>query len=56
MEDSFRHQGLRKQLVEQLAEKGIHNTSVLEAINKIPIKAIIIAISVGRLNSSPRKR
>jgi len=36
MEDSFRHQGLRKQLVEQLAEKGIHNTSILEAINKIP--------------------
>jgi len=36
MEDSFRHQGLRKQLVGQLAEKGIHNTNVLEAINKIP--------------------
>ena len=36
MEDSFRHQGLRKQLVEQLAEKGIHNSRVLEAINKIP--------------------
>jgi protein-L-isoaspartate(D-aspartate) O-methyltransferase len=36
MEDSFRHQGLRKQLIEQLAGKGIHNTSVLEAINKIP--------------------
>jgi protein-L-isoaspartate(D-aspartate) O-methyltransferase len=36
MEDSFRHQGLRKQLIEQLAEKGIHNTRVLEAMNKIP--------------------
>ena len=36
MEDSFRHQGLRKQLVEQLAEKGIHNTKVLAAMSKIP--------------------
>jgi protein-L-isoaspartate(D-aspartate) O-methyltransferase len=36
MEDSFRHQGLRKQLIEQLAEKGIHDTRVLEAMNKIP--------------------
>jgi len=36
MEDSFRHQGLRKQLIEQLAKKGIHNTSVLQAMNKIP--------------------
>ena len=36
MEDSFRHQGLRKQLIEQLAGKGIHNTKVLAAMNKIP--------------------
>ena len=36
MEDSFRHQGLRKQLIEQLAEKGIHNTKVLAAMSKIP--------------------
>jgi len=36
MEDSFRHQGLRKQLIEQLAEKGIHDTRVLEAMNKVP--------------------
>jgi len=36
MEDSFRHQGLRKQLIEQLAGKGIHNTRVLAAMNKIP--------------------
>ncbi|HIG33062.1 MAG TPA: protein-L-isoaspartate O-methyltransferase, partial [Flavobacteriales bacterium] len=36
MEDSFRHQGLRKQLIEQLAGKGIHNTGVLDAMNKIP--------------------
>ncbi|SVD45118.1 uncharacterized protein METZ01_LOCUS397972 [marine metagenome] len=34
MEDSFRHQGLRKQLIEQLAEKGIHDTTVLTAMNK----------------------
>jgi protein-L-isoaspartate(D-aspartate) O-methyltransferase len=36
MEDSFRHQGLRKQLTEMLSAKGIHNTEVLDAMNKIP--------------------
>ena len=36
MVDSFRHQGLRKQLVEQLATKGISNLEVLKAMNKIP--------------------
>ncbi len=36
MEDSFRHQGMRKQLVEDLANKGIANKKVLDAINKIP--------------------
>ena len=36
MEDSFRHQGLRKQLIEQLSGKGIHNTKVLAAMSKIP--------------------
>ena len=36
MEDSFRHKGMRKQLIEQLAGKGIHNTSVLTAMSKIP--------------------
>ncbi|MDC0249535.1 protein-L-isoaspartate(D-aspartate) O-methyltransferase [Flavobacteriales bacterium] len=36
MEDSFRHQGLRKQLVDHLSKKGIYNLEVLDAINKIP--------------------
>ena len=36
MVDSFRHQGLRKQLVEHLASKGITNLKVLNAMNKIP--------------------
>jgi len=36
MQDSFRHQGLRKQLVEKLSEKGISNSNVLNAINNIP--------------------
>ena len=36
MEDSFRHQGLRKQLIEHLASKGISNFNVLDAMNKIP--------------------
>ncbi len=36
LQDSFRHQGLRRQLVAQLREKGIQNEMVLEAIGKIP--------------------
>ena len=36
MGDSFRHKGLRKQLVDELIRKGIKNTSVLDAINTIP--------------------
>ena len=36
MLDSFRHKGMRKKLVEELAAKGINDTRVLEAINSIP--------------------
>jgi len=36
MTDSFKHQGLRKQLVEIIREKGITDTNVLEAIGKVP--------------------
>jgi protein-L-isoaspartate(D-aspartate) O-methyltransferase len=36
MEDSFRHQGLRKQLVDYLSAKGISNLEVLNAMNKLP--------------------
>ena len=36
MIDSFRHQGLRKKLIENLAYKGITNIKVLNAMNKIP--------------------
>ena len=36
MGDSFRHKGLRKQLVDELIRKGIENTRVLDAINTIP--------------------
>lgn len=35
-EDTFRHKGLRKQLVELLREKGISDERVLTAINEIP--------------------
>jgi protein-L-isoaspartate(D-aspartate) O-methyltransferase len=35
-EDSYRHKGLRKQLVEVLRGKGISNDKVLDAINTIP--------------------
>jgi len=36
MEDTFRHKGLRKKLVETVSKKGITNKKILEAINKVP--------------------
>ena len=36
MEDSFRHKGLRKQLVDVLSKKGINHPKILEGINSIP--------------------
>lgn len=35
-EDSYRQRGLRQKLVKKLAEKGIKNEAVLDAINKVP--------------------
>ncbi len=35
-EDTYRHKGLRKQLVDTLREKGITDENVLTAINNIP--------------------
>ncbi|MFO8129423.1 MAG: protein-L-isoaspartate(D-aspartate) O-methyltransferase [Bacteroidales bacterium] len=36
MQDTFRHKGLRKKLVEEIKAKGIKNPKVLEAIGKVP--------------------
>ncbi|MGB5981611.1 MAG: protein-L-isoaspartate(D-aspartate) O-methyltransferase [Nonlabens sp.] len=36
MEDNFIHQGKRRRLVELMAEKGIKDPAVLDAINKVP--------------------
>jgi protein-L-isoaspartate(D-aspartate) O-methyltransferase len=36
LNDSLRHQGMRKKLVEGLKIKGIRNAEVLEAIGKVP--------------------
>ncbi|RLD37738.1 MAG: protein-L-isoaspartate O-methyltransferase, partial [Bacteroidetes bacterium] len=36
MIDSYKHKGLRKQLVETIREKGIVDEEVLNAIGKIP--------------------
>ncbi len=35
-EDTYRHKGLRKKLVDVVQEKGIRDQKVLDAINKIP--------------------
>jgi len=36
LEDSFRHQGMRKKLIETIRAKGIEDKNVLEAMNKVP--------------------
>lgn len=36
MEDTFRHQGLRKKLIDELRVKGINNEDVLRAMGEIP--------------------
>ncbi|NRA91694.1 MAG: protein-L-isoaspartate(D-aspartate) O-methyltransferase [Psychroserpens sp.] len=36
MKDTFKHKGLRQQLVKTIAEKGIKDKNVLDAIGKIP--------------------
>jgi len=36
LKDSFKHKGLRKQLVKSLLDKGITNKFILHAINNIP--------------------
>ena len=36
MKDSFKHQGLRQQLVKIIKDKGIKDEKVLEAIGKVP--------------------
>jgi protein-L-isoaspartate(D-aspartate) O-methyltransferase len=36
LKDTFKHQGLRKQLVSLLKEKGILDLNVLEAMSKVP--------------------
>src|SRR5215217_5056498 len=36
IEDTYRHKGLRKKLVETVRAKGITNEKILEAIDKIP--------------------
>jgi protein-L-isoaspartate(D-aspartate) O-methyltransferase len=41
IEDNFRHQGLRRQLVHSIREKGIDNEGVLDAIGSIPRHAFM---------------
>ncbi len=36
MEDTYKHKGLRKQLVDQINRKGITSRAVLAALNKVP--------------------
>jgi protein-L-isoaspartate(D-aspartate) O-methyltransferase len=36
LEDTFKHKGLRKKLVEEIRNKGISDESVLQAINAVP--------------------
>jgi protein-L-isoaspartate(D-aspartate) O-methyltransferase len=36
LNDSFKHKGLRKKLIQTIKSKGINNTNVLSAIGKVP--------------------
>jgi len=36
MEDTFKHQALRKNLIQELKQKGIKSIAVLQAIDKVP--------------------
>lgn len=36
MEDSYRHKGMRRRLLDKLEEKGIKDQLILEAMNKVP--------------------
>lgn len=36
MQDTYKHKGLRRQLVKEIAQKGINSSQVLDAIGKIP--------------------
>ena len=35
-EDTYRHKGMRRRLVQDLSKKGIHDTRVLEVMGKVP--------------------
>jgi len=39
--DSFRHQGLRRQLVDELRKKGIGDARVLDAVGRVPRHAFL---------------
>ena len=41
MEDTYRHKGLRKSLVEEIRRKGISDEAVLEAIGRVPRHAFM---------------
>jgi protein-L-isoaspartate(D-aspartate) O-methyltransferase len=34
--DTFKHQGMRRMLVEEIRKKGIHDEKVLQAISEVP--------------------
>lgn len=36
MQDTYKHKGMRKQLIQQLREKGINDAAVLEAFDQVP--------------------
>jgi len=47
MNDGYKEQGLRKQLVQDLAKKGITNKDILEAIGKVPRHVFMDSAFVG---------
>ena len=36
MQDTYKHKGLRKQLIDELRQKGISDENILDAFNEVP--------------------
>jgi protein-L-isoaspartate O-methyltransferase len=36
MQDTYKHKGLRKQLIDELRQKGITDENILDAFNEVP--------------------
>ena len=56
MDDSYRHQGLRRRMVDQLRADGITDEAVLEAMNDVPRHFFVeVGLDVAAYDEAPLK-